>query len=102
MTKRAFDKIAAGLQDAIAFAEGKADLSQYRVHVPDMVDVRGVRARLNMTQERFAEVFGFTKARVRDWEQGRHKPDPALRRYLMLIERQPQMVLEVLQGEDAA
>ena len=34
MTKRAFDKIKAGLDGAKAFLEGTADKKLYRVHVP--------------------------------------------------------------------
>jgi hypothetical protein len=34
MTKRAFDKIKAGLDDAKAFLEGIADKKPYRLHVP--------------------------------------------------------------------
>jgi hypothetical protein len=33
MSKRAFDKIKAGLEDAIAIARGEADPSTWRVHV---------------------------------------------------------------------
>lgn len=45
MTKRAFDKIAAGLNDAIAYANG--DTSRARVHEP--VDVRAIRQANGMT-----------------------------------------------------
>jgi hypothetical protein len=34
MSKKAFDKIAAGLNDAIAIARCAADRATYRVHVP--------------------------------------------------------------------
>jgi len=34
MSKRAFDKIKAGLDDAGAYLDGAADKRRYRVHVP--------------------------------------------------------------------
>jgi hypothetical protein len=34
MSKKAFDQIAAGLQDAIAIARGEAKRASYRVYVP--------------------------------------------------------------------
>ena len=34
VTRNAFDKIKAGLEDAIAIARGEADPSTYRVHLP--------------------------------------------------------------------
>ena len=39
MTEYAFAKIAAGLDDAIAIAQGKADPASYRVHPAERVDV---------------------------------------------------------------
>ena len=96
MTKRAFDKIAAGLRDAIAIAKGEADPSTYRVHVPSDVDVKSLRRRLGLSQEEFAQRYGFTCARVRDWEQGRSKPDGAVRAYLIVIDREPEAVARAL------
>jgi hypothetical protein len=37
VSKKAFEKIAAGLSDAIGFAEGSVDPSDFRVHVPNML-----------------------------------------------------------------
>jgi hypothetical protein len=34
MTKRAFDKIKQGLEEARAYLDGTADKSRYRVHLP--------------------------------------------------------------------
>jgi putative transcriptional regulator len=96
MTKRAFDKIAAGLCDAIAIAKGEADPSTYRVHVPSDVDVKSLRRRLGLSQEEFAQRYSFTCARVRDWEQGRSKPDGAVRAYLIVIDREPEAVARAL------
>ena len=75
MSKRAFDKIKAGLDDALAFAEGRGTPSAYRVHVPETVDVKAIRARLGLSQNAFAARFGFTAAAVRDWEYGRRRPE---------------------------
>lgn len=35
------DSIRRGLEEAISYAKGQADLSAYRVHIPDKVDVKG-------------------------------------------------------------
>jgi hypothetical protein len=43
MSKRAFNKIAVGLSDAIAIARGEADPSTYVLHVPAEVDVKKIR-----------------------------------------------------------
>jgi putative transcriptional regulator len=92
--KSAFDKIKAGLDDAIAFVGG--DTSRGVAHVPERVDVRGIRKVLRMKQDEFASHFGFGLARLRDWEQGRSAPDGALRAYLTVIEKDPKAVQRAL------
>lgn len=42
--KSAFDRIKAGLDDAKAYLEGSADKSDYRIHVPNRVNVKKIRA----------------------------------------------------------
>jgi putative transcriptional regulator len=42
---------------------------------PEQVDVRAIRERVRLSQEGFALRFGFSAAAVRDWEQGRRRPD---------------------------
>jgi putative transcriptional regulator len=96
MSRKAFNKIAKGLNEAIAIARGKADPSTYRVHVPSDVDVKAIRRKLGMSQDVFAKRFGFTPARVRDWEQGRSKPDGAIRAYLIVIDREREAVERAL------
>lgn len=91
-----FEDLKASMNEAIAFANGKADLKGYRIHIPSEIDVRAIRKRLDMTQEEFASRFGFSVARLRDWEQGRTHPDAALRAYLMVIARKPDAVKEAL------
>jgi putative transcriptional regulator len=61
-----------------------------------VVDVRALRRRLGMSQERFARSFDLSVGTVRDWEQGRSLPDGPARVLLRLIERDPDRVLQTL------
>ena len=97
MAKRAFKKIQEGLLEALSIAKGEADPSTYRIYVPKDVDVRKIRKKFGLTQQAFAQRFGFNTARLRDWEQGRSHPDGALRAYLLVIEHNPDAVTEALQ-----
>ena len=99
MSKKAFDKIAEGLNEALAVAQGHAAPAQ--MHIPAEMDVRGVRARTGMSQDAFASSFGFTVHQVRQWEQGRCRPLGAMRAYLLAIERNHEVVLELLAGRHA-
>jgi putative transcriptional regulator len=96
MSKRAFDKIKAGLENAITIARGDADPSTYRVHVPAEVDVKAIRTKLGMTQAGFAAAFGFGLDAVQNWEQGRRRPEGAARAFLKVIDREPAAVRRAL------
>ena len=58
-------------------------------------NTRAVRRRLKMTQEQFADAFGFSLSSVRDWEQGRHAPDTNTIAYLRTIALRPEDVLRI-------
>ena len=98
MTKQAFDKIAAGLRDALDVAEARADPATYRLHRATDVDVKSIRKRLSMTQVEFASRFGFNVACLRDWEQRRSGPDSVARAYLTVIAKAPELVEQALAG----
>jgi putative transcriptional regulator len=98
MSKRAFEKIKAGLDSAKAYLDGTADKRNYRVHVPEKIDVRKIRARLGLSQEAFAERYGFALSAIRDWEQGRRRPERSARILLKIVEREPEAVRRALAG----
>ncbi|MBB4000498.1 helix-turn-helix domain-containing protein [Aureimonas pseudogalii] len=88
----AFEKIAAGLEEAIAFAEGSVNPTEYVLHIPSTIDVKAVRKSRRMSQSAFAARYGFTIGRLRDWEQGRSTPDMPSRLLLKVIEQEPEAV----------
>jgi putative transcriptional regulator len=89
MTSKAAESIRRGLEEALAYAEGTADASRYRVQIPEDIDVKAIRAKLEMTQEDFAGNFGFSINTLHHWEQGRRVPEGPTRAYLLVIERDP-------------
>ncbi|MEJ8573095.1 transcriptional regulator [Microbaculum marinum] len=98
MSKRAFEKIKSGLEEAIAISRGNADAATYVVHVPEQVDVRAIRKDLRLTQREFSTRYGFNLARLRDWEQGRSHPDSAVRAYLKVISEEREAVERALRA----
>jgi putative transcriptional regulator len=96
MTKSAFDKIKAGLSEAKAYLEGSADKRDFRIHVPARVDVKRIRTRLGLSQESFAQTYGFALSAVRDWEQGRRQPERSARILLKVVEKEPDAVTRAL------
>ena len=97
MTKKAFDRTMAGLTEAVEIAEGRADPSTYRVHIPAEIDVKALRKRLGLTQEAFANQYGFSLGTVRDWEQVRTVPEPSSRAYLKAISKEPVRIARALE-----
>jgi putative transcriptional regulator len=60
------------------------------------IDVRSVRTKLGLSQWEFAKKFGFRPATLRNWEQGRTRPDGAARVLLTVIAGNPKAVEEAL------
>jgi putative transcriptional regulator len=99
MTSTVAESIRRGLVEAVAYAEGEADIGRYGVHIPEEIDVRAIRAKLDMTQEEFASRFGFSINTLRHWEQGRRVPEGPTRAYLLVIDRNPKAVQTALRAE---
>jgi putative transcriptional regulator len=103
MSKKAFDKIATGLNEALAIARG--DSKPAKLHIPPEIDVGANPARTRRAPEDFATAFGFTINQIKDWEQGRSRPLGGVRAYLLIIERDAKRVLALLskaRGKKAA
>jgi len=98
MTSKVADSIRRGLEEAIAYVEGTADMSLYNVHIPETIDVKAIRTKIGMTQEEFAGRFGFSINTLRHWEQGRRVPEGPTRAYLLVIDRNPKAVQKALRA----
>jgi putative transcriptional regulator len=81
-----------GAGEVLAFLEGKANGTRVTTVEFAAGNVRSIRRSLKLSQARFAREFGFTPATVRNWEQGRNRPDNAARILLAVIRRHPDIV----------
>ncbi len=52
----------------------------------------GIRRRLKLTVQQFAERFGIPVEAVEAWESGTSKPDAVAEAYLLVIAREPETV----------
>lgn len=89
-----FKDMMTGLDEVEAFLTGEK--TGYKVSVPAEVDVKTIRKRLNMTQSRFSETFGFSLDAVKHWEGGRRTPEFSARAFLTVIARNPNAVIAAL------
>lgn len=85
-------KIIDGLNEALAHARGHQRGKVHRVSIPADIDVRAIRQRLDLTQQKFAETFALPLASVRNWEQGKRVPHGPARVLLTIIDRIPDQV----------
>ena len=89
--------IIASLKEYAAYKRGeKTGAKLYTFpKVPEDVDVNSIRGKLGMTQEQFTS-FGFSLSAIRHWEANRRTPEGPARVLLMVIARNPGLVLETL------
>lgn len=94
MSRKVFDQIAEGLNEALAVARGDAE--PFKLHVPSEIDIKAIRQKTGLSQKDFASTFGFGFDQLKQWEQGRSRPVQALRAYLLLINAHPKTMIKAL------
>ncbi len=96
MAEKAFESIMGGLEEALEYSRGnKTRSSEHRVKVED-IDLKALREKLNITQRQFAELFAVSLSTIRNWEQGRRRPEGPARVLIKIISKDPQAVLNAL------
>lgn len=95
MKTKDFDLLLKSLGQARAYAQGRPTPGT-RVHVVKRIDVAAIRARTKLSQEAFARRIGVSVGTLRNWEQGRRKPDGPAMILLSMLERDPSIVERTL------
>ena len=84
------------MKEVVDHVEGKVALPMRYVEIPEDVDVKAIRTRLGLSQAEFSRRYGVSQRSLQEWEQGRRRPEGAVRAYLTVIERNPKAVQEAL------
>ncbi len=89
-----YDGIIQGLEEAIAYNEGKIKARTKTMSispVPDFeaAEIKNIRNELGMTQVLFAGFMGVSTKTVEAWEAGRNMPDGPARRMLSMLKADP-------------
>lgn len=93
-------RVLEGLDQAIAWSEGKKNEARVTLGVALKVDVKELRKRMGLSQAQFATRFGLPPGTLRDWEQGRATPDAPTQVLLAVIARHPEAVEDSLRIVD--
>ncbi len=67
-----------------------------RVFNFDEPDVKTIRAHYGLSQNKFAKLLGISAGTLRNWEQGRRKPDGPARVLLCVAAKHPDAILDTL------
>jgi putative transcriptional regulator len=88
--------LVASAKEIARHMRGEIELPMKVVRVAPDVDVRAIREEQGLTREQFAERYGLQVRAIQEWEQGRRKPEPAVRAYMLVIKNQPAAVQKAL------
>ena len=93
---KAYDKVRAGLEDARGYLGGERDgFAVHEIEAPEP-DVAAIRSKTGLSQPAFAKSIGVPLGTLKNWEQGRRRPEGSARVLLALIEKRPSIVQEEL------
>ncbi|CAA6605455.1 DNA-binding protein [Rhodospirillaceae bacterium LM-1] len=93
---KAGSRILSSARQALAIAKGTAKAGTYRTHVPEELDVAGIRSKVGLSQKDFAACFGVSTRTVQEWEQRHRRPSGPARAFLTVIDREPKAVRRAL------
>ena len=91
---KAFEEISTGLEEAIKHAKGKRN--QVVIHKPETINVKAIRAKTGMSQQRFCATFGISLGTLRHWEQGLRSPRGPARVLLKVVDYDPKAVIRAI------
>jgi len=96
MDDKLFEKLTESVRQAGAIRRG--EVKPGRVFEYDAMDVKAIRAKLELSQVQFARMIGVSVSTLRNWEQGRRRPEGPARALLRVAERDPKAVSAALRG----
>lgn len=94
MTAELFDDLRASIQQGGAILHG--EIKPGRAFNFDNPDVKAIREQYGFTQSKFAELLGINIATLRNWEQGRRRPEGPARILLSVAAKHPEAILDAV------
>jgi len=89
-----FDQLVTSIKQAGEIRRGERAPSRRFVFEP--TDIKALRERLRLSQSEFALMIGVSVGTLRNWEQGRRRPEGPAQALLKVVEKKPEAVLEAL------
>jgi putative transcriptional regulator len=94
MKEELFEQLLDSVREGGAILRGRRKPSRsFQTGEPN---VRQVRESYRLSQTRFAALMGISAGTLRNWEQGRRKPEGSARILLRIVAKHPEAVLDVV------
>jgi len=94
MKEELFEELMDSIKQGGAILRGEAKPSrEFDINNPD---VRAIREQYGLSQTKFAELLGISVATLRNWEQGRRKPEGPARILLSVAVKHPEAILDAV------
>ena len=93
MKKELFQELFESVRQGGAIMRGTMKPSR-TIEFPES-EVRKIREQYGLSQDKFASLMGISVATLRNWEQGRRKPEGPARVLLMVADKHPEALLDL-------
>lgn len=97
MNDELFQTLLTSVQQADAIINGTANPARSSIFAEP--EVKAVRAKTGLTQEKFAMIVGVSKRTLENWEQGRRHPTGPARALLKILDADPVGAMKALQSK---
>jgi putative transcriptional regulator len=94
LKKELFDELLESVKQGAAIVKGT--LKPSRTFKYPESEVRKIRNQYGLSQDKFAALMGISVATLRNWEQGRRKPEGPARILLSVAAKHPDALLDVV------
>lgn len=93
MKNELFQELLESVKQGAAIIKGKAQPSR-SFEFPE-TEIRALREQFGLSQDKFAHLVGISVGTLRNWEQGRRKPEGPARVLLKVAARHPEALLDI-------
>ena len=95
MKKELFEELLESVKQGSAIMKGAMKPSRIIIIEFPESEVRKIREHYGLSQDNFASLMGISVATLRNWEQGRRKPEGPARVLLMVAAKHPEALLDL-------
>lgn len=96
MKSEMFDELLASVQEMDEIVQGKK--AAVRVTEFPEPEVKAIREKVGLSQNRFAMLIGVSKRTLENWEQGRRHPTGPAKVLLRILDADPEQAVRALHG----